>query len=269
MSIKYTDNVKDYERLLKKVHGGLANASSQTVNEAADILENRYKSEIKGKKIPHRNKFTMGAVKKYYSKPKNTKGDFRPIEKINAIVGVMKMKGGKEHYLKDQEEGATHRGNPKTQYKVAFALDQARTGSSRRKVIKGALQLQRSSSLQTLRFPDGKNLGKMSDGFMPKQRWAILYKYTGLSGRGDKAKNNRLVGHYGWDLKRPFYFTGLVRGLGIFQAIGKRIKMIRQLNKTSVSVKATGKFEKSFQAVDKNKLIDMMTKNAKRIAGVK
>jgi len=267
MSVKYSDNIKDYTNTLKRIHGGISIASSQTVNDAVDIIEHNYKNEIR--KFTLRNKFTEGAIKKQHSKPQRSSGEFRPIEKINARVGMMKMKGGKEHYLKDQEEGATHRGNPQTGHKVAFPLDHARTSGKRTKPIKGPLQLQKSGRVQTLKFADGKKFGTPGDGFADKQRWAIMYKYTGLSGRGKKAALGP-YDRYGWDISRkPFFFQGLVRGLGVFMAIGKRIRMLRRLNKVTVNVKATGKFERSFKAVDDKMMTHLMEKNVKKIAGVK
>jgi len=262
MAIKYTDNIKDYENMLHRVHGGLSMASANTVNEAADIVEREYKVELN--KFTLRNKFTVGAVKKYRANAKRSTGDFRPIQNINARVGVLKMRGGKDHYLKKQEEGGTSRGNSKTMYKVAFAQDEARTGTSRRKPIKGALQLQKSGRITQLQFPNGRPIGVQGDGFTPSQRWGILYKYTGLSGRGKPASTL-----YPWDLSKQFIFTGIRRGLGVFKAIGKRIHMMRQLNKTSVNIKPTRKFQKSFNKIDKNRLSMIMVKNAKIIAGIK
>ena len=260
---KYSDNIDKYQKMLKNVHGGVSIASAETVNEAADIVEKAYKSELQ--KFTLRNKFTMGAVRKYHAKPQSASGDFRAIQNINAKVGVLKMKGGKDHYLLKQEEGGTRKGSLDTAGKIAFAMDTARTSNKRDKVIKGALQLQKSGRVQTFQFNNGRKIGTKKDGFGDAQRWAILYKYTGLSGRGKQNANNM----YAWDAKKPFYFVGMVRGLGIFQAVGRRIKMLRVLNKTSSRIKATGKFEKSFRQIDKNKLGDIMERNAKKIAGVK
>jgi hypothetical protein len=261
--IKYKDNINEYTAMLKKKHGGIAIASSHTVNDAANMIEAKYKSELKGFKL--RNKFTENAVKKNLSRPQNSKGDFRPIEKINAVVGVMKMKGGKDHYLLKQEEGGITKGNLKTDGKVAFPLNAARTSNSNMKPIKGALQLQKSSRPQVLRFSNGKPLGTKNDGFSGKQRWAIFYKYTGLSGKGKKIADPR----YGWDAKKPFFFFGLVRGFGVFQAIGSRVKMLRRLDRVSVNIKATGKFQKSVSVIDKSMMEHLFIKNAKKISGGK
>lgn len=260
---KYIDNTKDYIKHVNRIHGGIEIASSQTVNDAADIVEHNYKNEIK--KFTLRNNFTMGAIVKKYSNPRRSSGDLRKIENINAIVAVRKLKGGKEHYLLKQEEGGTKRGNIQTQGKVAFALDQARTSGKRNRVIKGALQLQKSGRIQAFTFSDGRHIGTTRDGFGDRQRWAILYRYTGLSGRGSKIADPR----YGWDAKKPFFFVGLVRGLGIFQAVGRRIRMIRALNQSSVIIKQTGKFAKSVKSIDDAMMEHLMEKNAKKISGVK
>ena len=259
----YKDNISDYQKLLKNVHGGISIASAQTVNEGADIVEKAYKDELK--KFTLRNEYTLRAVKKFHSKPQRSGGQFREIKNINAKVYIPKMKGGKDHYLLKQEEGGTKKGNVKTKGQIPFAMDSARTSTNRNKPIKGALQLQKSDRVQTLTFANGKPLGTMKDGFTENQRWAILYKYTGLSGRGEKIAEKR----YNWDLKKPFFFVGMVRGLGIFQAVGKRIKMVRRLNKMSSKINPTRKFENSFKKADRTALIALMEKNVKKIAGVK
>jgi hypothetical protein len=255
MSIKYSDNIKDYEKMLKRVHGGIAIAGAQTVNEAADIVESKYKSSLKSFIL--RNKFTLGAVKKYHSKPQNAAGDFRKIQNINSRVAVMKMKGGKDHYLLKQEDGGANRGSMQTKGKVAFPLDPARSGNNRSRPIKGPLQLQKAERIQSLTFSNGRPLGTTADGFSPRQRWGILSRYM-------KKENP-----FGWNLKKPFFFTGILSGLGIFQNVGNKIKMIRRLSKISVNIKATGKFQKSFEAIDNNKLGELMARNARKIAGIK
>jgi hypothetical protein len=254
MQLQYKDNVKQYIKFLKKKHGALATVGSQTVNEAAEIVEKSYGKELD--KFTLRNKFTKGAIKLYKSKAQRSTGEFRKIEKINAIVAVRKMKGGKDHYLKMQEEGGTKRGSAKTQYSVAVPMDTARQGGSFAKPVKGPLRLQKSL-IQKLQI--GQHQLGLNDPFTGPQRWAILYKYTGLSGKGRNKTNP-----YGWDMKKQFFFTGMKRGLGIFHVISRRIRMIRTLEKKFIRVKPTHKFKKSIGKITTGILGNIFIKNAKK-----
>ena len=107
--IKVKDNTKTFIKNLKKRHGALAVVSAKTVNTAAKVVERRYKKELEDFTL--RNRFTKGSVKLFESRPQSKRtGEFRPIKDINAVGGVRKMKGGKQHYLLKQEEGGTKRG---------------------------------------------------------------------------------------------------------------------------------------------------------------
>lgn len=241
-------NAKEYQKHLKKIHGGLPKTASNTVNTGAKVVQKEYKKELK--KFIRRNKFTMGAPKILFSRPKSRGGDFRPIGDINAIMGVPSLKG-KDHYLADQEKGKAKRGTMKTKGKVALPMDKAaRTGGAHNKPVKAALRLQKGK-IQTLRVGN-KKLGTPNDGFNARggaQRWAILQK--GM-------RNSR----QGWDLAKQFFFMGMNAGFGVFKKAGSRIKKTRGLEKSSVRIKATHKLEKAT-----GKLTDkMMTVIFKRAA---
>ena len=168
--------------------------------------------------------------------------------------------------------GGIKHGNPEFNGNVAMPMDSARTSDSRKRVVRGPLQLQKAGRTQTLTFPDGKVLGPANDSFgggykNGAQRWALLYKYTGLSGSAHRAKTMPAVGRYGWDLKQPFFFTGLTRGFGIFLQRGRRIRMIRSLGKKTVRVKATHKLENSTKRITPPVLESLFIKNAKKFMG--
>jgi hypothetical protein len=247
MTLKYKDNTKKYIKELKKHHGGLSLVSADTVNTAARVLEKSYKKKLR--KFILRNKFTMGAVKTFFAKARRSKGGFRNIKDINAIVGVRKMKGGKRHYLDKQETGDTKRGYNQTMKSVAIPLNVARTGESKKKPIKGALRLQRST-INTLKV-GGEPLGVPGSKYGTKQSWAIMNKYM---------KNNK----YGWDTTKQFFFTGIRSGLGIFKKIGKRIRKVRDLNKKSVRIKALHKFDKSFDNLTPTRMENIFHRAANR-----
>lgn len=255
----YRDNTKQYIKMLQKKHGAMAIVGSHTVNEGATIIKKSYDKELD--KFVLRNKFTKGAVKLYKSTPQRKSGEFRKITGINAKVGVLKLKGGKEHYLLLQEKGGTKTGH--VEGKVPIPIDMtARTGGVKSGVIKGPLQLQRSG-IQTLTL-GGKPFGFQNDGYTMDQRWAILHKYTGTSKIGRNRSNNR----YGWDLKKQFFFVGNRRGFGIFQVKGKnRIHMVRTLEKSSVQIRARHGFQKSVDKVDRQDMQRIFVQNAKRYLG--
>lgn len=222
---------KDYVKMLKRKHGAIATTSVATVNKAAKLVETTYKKELR--KFTLRNKFTMGAVKLFKSKAKRSAGGFRKIEDINAIVGVRKMKGGKEHYLLKQDIGGTKKGLSKTLGKVAIPLDVARSGQSHGKPIKSALRLQNVGSLQTLKVA-GKQIGTPNSSFSRSQSWAILWKHR---------KDNR----YGWDLGKQFLFQTLSGVMGIFKKAGRGFKKIRNLDNRIIKIKATRKFQRAIE----------------------
>ena len=263
--LHYSDNTKDYIKMLERSHGGLAISGSQTVNEGAERIKKAYEGELD--KFTLRNKFTKGAIRINLSKPQRSTGEFRQLKNINAVVGVRKLKGGKEHYLALQEEGGTKGGS--IQGKVAMPMDAARTSNSRARVVKGALQLQKKPAMGVLSFSDGKTLGTMNDTFnggyrKGAQRWAILYKYSGLS---RNPNDKKAVGRYGWDLSKQFFFRGMVRGFGLFMMVGSRIKMMRSIEKSSVRVKPTLKFAKSVNKISQFTLESIFIKNAKKFMG--
>ena len=236
--IQIKSNAKDYIKHLKKKHGALAIVSADTVNTAAKVVEKKYKRELEDFTL--RNKFTKKSVKILKSKAQSKRtGEFRPIKDINSIVGVRKMKGGKQHYLSKQEEGDRVRGTGKTRGGVPIPLDIARSGGSHRKPIKTALRLQNTGAIQTLKVGSDP-LGIPGSKFNEKQSWAIFHKYSGTSKRNRNA-NNR----YGWKLDKPFFFTALSKGLGIFKIMGKKVSMIRTLEEKTVTIRARHKFQKS------------------------
>ncbi|PKL40794.1 MAG: hypothetical protein CVV44_04075 [Spirochaetae bacterium HGW-Spirochaetae-1] len=256
MNLKYTDNSKQLIKELRKVHGALAEAGAESLNMGAVRMERNYKGRLQ--RFILRNKYTMGATKVYKANAQRSGGDFRSIDNINACVVVRKQKGGKDHYLKAQEEGKTKIGNPKTKGRVPVPLDTARMGGSSRRPVARPYRLNVAGA-QTLQI-GGRPFGTSGDGFNARggaQRWAILYKYTGRSGSGkgnQKKGQTHAVGRYGWDMKKPFIFQGMKKGLGIFALKGGRINMIRTLEARAVKVKARHYFEESLRDVKPQQL---------------
>lgn len=258
--ITYSDNHQEFIRELVKLHGEMEETCADTLNMGAAEIERRYLEKL-STSFTLRNKFTQGAVKVLKATARRASGEIRKMSGINAVVGVRKLKGGKEHYLKAQEEGDTRRGGVRTLNRVPVPLDTARGGESHGRPVAKPYRLN-TGDVQTLRFNDGRALGTPGDGFGAKngqQRWAILYAKTGLSGKGE-GKNP-----YGWDLAKPFFFQGLKRGFGIFALKGGkgRIHLIRTLEQ-DVSIKARHGFEESVKQLSFHEMISFFLVAARK-----
>jgi hypothetical protein len=251
--LTYKDNMAKYIANLQRLHGAIPVVSANTVNTAAKLADKKYKESLKSDLII-RNKFTLNAVKIFKAKAIRSSGEFRQIQDINAIAGVRKLRGGKDHYLLKHEIGGVTRGGAQTDGKVAKPLDATRTSENLNRPIKRALRLQQSK-IQTLTL-GGRAFGKPGDGFKASQRWAILEKYK---------KSNP----YGWDLKQQFYFVGMKRGLGAFQQKGKRFRMLRKLDDTKVNIRGLKNFTKSMATLTPSKMELIFKRESQKIFRLK
>ena len=232
-AIKVKTNTKEMIKWLKRKHGHLEMASADTLNLASKKVEMTYRGELKTK-YKLKNKFTLGSIQTLKATAKGSAG-FRPISNINSIVGIRKMKGGKPHYMKKQEEGARISGSTKSDGKVPIPLKTARTSKSDRKPVARKLRLDRG--IQTLQL-GGRRFGH-KDKFNPRQRWAIIHKY-------------RKTGK--WDLSKPFFFSSLKKGLGVFVKKGAKIGMIRTLSKSAITIKPRHSFSKAVHTLTPSKM---------------
>ena len=232
--IRYSDNSKQFIRNLKLAAGDMQESAAAAINRGIDKMADDYRRSLKQEMIL-RNAFTLGAIKVYKATARRSSGELRQLAKINAILGVRKMKGGRDHYLLAQEEGKVKAGNAATEGRVPIPLTPARTGESPRKPVARPYRLN-TARPQQLQF-DGRQIGTPNDGWNAKggaQRWAILHKYA------DKGV---------FDLSKPFIFTGAKRGMGVFVERKGRVSMIRTLEKSSVRVKARHLFERSGKGI--------------------
>jgi len=256
-TVKIETNTKKLLKKLNRKQGALARVGSETVNDAVDLAEGKYKKNIS--KMTIRTKFTLGAVRKYKSKPQSSGGKMRKLGTINAKVGVMKMKGGKEHYLKKQEEGRTVPG--KLDGSVPVPMDTARIGGSFSRPVSRPLRLGPGKTAQELTIGGIRSAPERfghNDRFRPDQRWAIFYKYSGLS-------KKQVGGNpYGWDLKKQFIFSDMEGEKGLFRVKGKRVKKVRTLEKKSVRIKARHDFEKSLSVLSPVRMDSIFVKNANK-----
>jgi len=232
MSIKLNLQTKKAIGQLGRRGNLLQIVAAETVNEAARDLDEDYKKRLERKQRLRNRKFTLGAVKVNESNPIRRSGEPRQLSKINAVVGVRKMKGGRKHYLAKLEEGDINRGNSKTLGKVPVPLTAGRTSLNIEKPVAASNRL-RKGQTQTLRG-GGKPFGIPGDRFKsPGGRFAALYKYKrGASG---------LTG----DLSKPFFFIDNSKKLGIFKFIKGRAHKIRSLEKTTTKTPKSPNFKNS------------------------
>ena len=244
MGIKLNLKTQSMIRQLGKRANLLQIIAAETVNESAEDLKVNYVNRLERKQRLRNKRFTLGAVKINKSNPIRRSGEPRQLSKINSIVGVRKMKGGKQHYLAKLELGRTQRGNQKTKNKVPIPLTTGRTGQDINKPIAAANRLTKGDT-QTLRA-GGKVFGVKGDRFRTsKQRFAVLYKYK-KSGEG-------LTG----DLKKPFFFIDNANRLGIFKFIRGQARKIRTLEQSTARTKPRRNFKKT---VDDMKPVDIQRK---------
>ena len=258
MPIKLDLETKKNIRKLGRRAGKLQEVAADTINQEAQALDTNYKRRLKRNQRLRAPRFTLGSIKIFKATAVRRSGEPRQLGKINAILGIRRMKGGKKHYLAKLEEGRTQRGNSRTKNRVPIPLTSARTSRNINKPISSPNRLTKGTT-QTLRA-GSKIFGLPNDRFKnPRQRFAILYRYfrTGSSG---------LTG----DLRKPFFFTDNSNNLGIFKFISGRARKIRNLENTSVKTRKRPNFRKSVDTITPERIQKTFNRKAQRkLAGIR
>ena len=235
MSIKLNMKTQSMIRQLGRRGSLLQVVAADTVNESAEDLKKKYIRRLERKQRLRARKFTLGAVKINKSRPIRRSGEPRQLHMINAVMGVRKMKGGKDHYLKDLELGTINRGNSRTQGKVPIPLTMGRTGQNINKPIAAGNRLTQGDT-QKLRA-GGKPFGVRGDRFRtPRSRFAALYRYK-RSGGG--------TGNLTGNLSKPFFFIDNSNRLGIFKFLRGAVRKIRTLEQTTTKTPRSPNFKDS------------------------
>lgn len=249
MAISLQVQTKHFINQLGKKGNQLQRVAAMTLNESAEEINKNYKLRLK-KNAKLRNKFSLNSVKIFKANPISRSGTPRPLSKIDAVVGVRKMKGGRQHYLSKLEKGGITKGNRLTLGKVPIPLKTARISKSDSRAVSKGHRLT-SARTQTLRA-GGKRIGVRGDGYnSTRKRWGALY---------GAARNNKLSG----DPKKPFYMIGNDNKQGIYKMFGKKIRKIRNLEKNSVKRRAEPHFKKSVKQVSPREIQKRFVKNAKK-----
>ena len=236
MSIKLNLKTKSMIRQLGRRGSLLQVVAADTVNESAHDLKKKYTRRLEKKQRLRNRKFTLGAVKINESRPIRRSGEPRQLHMINAIVGVRKQKGGKEHYLAKMEKGGTRRGSRKTLNKAAIPLTTARVSQNIEKPIASQNRIINRDT-QKLRA-GGRPFGVPGGRFKnPRQRFAVLYRY--------KNKRNRGGWNFTGDLSKPFIFMDNSNRLGIFKFLKGRVRKIRTLEQSTAKFPRSDNFKDS------------------------
>lgn len=258
MPIKLNLETNQFIRKLGRRGNALQQVAAETVNDEAEGLDINYKRRLQRKQRLRARKFTLGAIKTFKANPIRRSGEPRQLHDINSIVGIRKMKGGKQHYLAKLEEGRIQRGHSETKGRVPIPLTAARTGRNIAKPISAPNRLTKGQT-QILRA-GSKIFGLPNDRFKnPRQRFAILYRYFRSGGSG-------LVG----DLKKPFFFTDNSNQLGIFKFISGRARKLRNLESTSVKTRKRPNFRDSVNTITPGRIQKTFNRKAgKKLAGIR
>lgn len=248
-TIKLKVQSAHFMRELGKRGNLLQLTAAETLNESAEEFGENYIKRLKRRQTV-RNKFTLNSVKTFKATGVRRSGEPRQLHKINAIVGIRKMKGGRKHYLAKLEEGTVQRGNSLTNNRVPVPLNTARTALKHNKPISGPNRLTTSNTqdLQISGSPIGRN-----DGLTARQRWAILYgqKRTGF---------DRMTG----DPKKPFFWTGNDGDLGIYKMVRNKFRKIRNLDQNTVKTRKRPNFKETFKQMKPARIQQKFVRNARK-----
>lgn len=234
--IQYSDNTMEYVKMLHRAGIDLEEAAAEAINEAADLVSMKYKRELTQKKRLRNKKFTLGAVKVLKARLSRSGGRKRSIHDLNAIVGVMNLRG-EDHYLAKMEQGGIKKGGQNTHGKAAIPLDTAR-GGDRNRPIQPKYRLAKGKPVFI-----GDKVRAMGN---PRQEYAIMYSM---------AKRGKLIaGSYQTDT-------------AIYNVTRKKITMIRKAEDDSIEIKSDPLFEGATNSLREIEIDRFFERAARRILG--
>lgn len=249
MGMKLDTDFKFFMKQLGKKTAMLQEVGAETLNESAEEIKSNYRLRLK-KNARLRNKFSLNSVKIFKANPISRSGEPRPIQKLDALVGVRKMRGGKQHYLDKLEKGGTLRGNPMTRGKVPIPLLGSRIQKSKGKSVSKGNRLL-TQETQTLRVR-GRKIGFKKDGYKKnsRARWGAL---------NEGIRKGTIQG----DVTKPFFFVQKNGKKGIYKKMNGGIRKIRRLDKNTVKRKAEPHFKKSVSQVTPQRIQKRFVDKAK------
>lgn len=211
--VKYSDNMMEYIGKLRKAGIAMEEAAAEAINKAADLVAIQYKRTL-GQKVRLRNKkFTLGAIKVFKARASRSSGELRKMDDINAIVGVMNLRG-ENHYLARMEEGGIKKGSKDTGGKAVIPMDTARRGDRMRPI---------TSQYRMDKFKPQQIQDKLRKAKNPRQAYAMLYS---MARRG----------------MSPGAYQGPE---AIHHVTQRKVTMIRRADKDTVQIKSNPLFEQA------------------------
>jgi hypothetical protein len=230
MDLKYTDNVMEWTRKLRTAGFAMQEAAAGACTFAAQKIASEYKVRLRTDTMLLRNeKFTLRSYVVYPARYKRSGGELRPMDDINAIVGVKKI-GDKEHYLAMLEVGRDKKATG--DIGVPIPVDSAR-GGNRRSPVKSAMRLERGT-----RYGGTVDLTRFSGN--PRQQYAIM---SSMARRG-KLKNG------------SYYAVDQGAKKWLYKVSDGSVMITRDISEDIVKIQKNPMFERS---VDRLKSDDMET----------
>lgn len=255
MELKYTDNVQDWTRKLRTAGFSLQEASAVAVTNAAKFVASQYRLALRMKTVQMRNEtFTMKSIVVYPARHKRSSGDLRPMQDINAIVGVKKI-GGREHYLALLEIGADKKGVPQLGGAVPIPMDSARKGESRAQVVASAQRL------ITGRYQYGGAIDLTRFQGNPRQQFAIMNSMARRGKLWITGQKNKQIG------KHAYYVVNQGDHKWLYKITGSRATIVRDLDYDTVAVKARPHLENSVNTLTAGNMEGFFIRAAEEIMG--
>jgi hypothetical protein len=232
VELKYTDNVQAWTRKLRTAGFSLQEASALSCTKAARFVAARYRLELVRKTIHLRNRdFTLKSIVVLPARYKRSSGELRPMQDINAIVGV-KTIGNREHYLAMLEIGADKKGMPELGGAVPIPLDTAREGGNRDKRVAAAMRLG-----QRYQFGGSVDLSKFAGN--PRQQFAIMNSMARRGKLWITGQKNKQIG------KHAYYAVDHGDKKWLYKINGKKATIVRDLSQSMVDIPKNPMFGES------------------------
>ena len=223
----------DWTRKLRTAGFAIQEAGAEACTMAAQYVASQYRLALRTKTIMMRNEpFTMKAIIVYPAKARHGSGQLRPMENINAIVGVRKN-GQKEHYLALLEVGADKKGIPQLGGAVPIPLDSARQGESRAAVVAGAQRL------VTGRYQYGGAIDLSRFAGNPRQQFAIMNSMARRGKLWITGQKNKQIG------KHAYYAVDNGDKKWLYKITGKKATIVRDLSESLVNIPKNPMFGES------------------------
>ena len=254
MELKYTDNVMDWTRKLRRAGFAMQDAAALSCTNAAKYIASQYRMMLRMRTIRMRNEtYTMKSIFVFPAKARRSSGELRQMDGINAIVGVRKM-GNKEHYLAMLEVGASKKGMPELGGAVPIPVDSARKSESRDQVVAAA------NRLISGRYQYGGTIDLSKFAGNPRQQFAIMNSMARRGKLWIQGKNKQIGKH-------AVYVVNQGDHKWLYKITGDKARIVRDLDYDIVGIKARPHFEFSVDQLTSGDMEGFFIRAADEILG--